>query len=224
MKTKKQMSLFIGMIKSVIPSYARLPLAISLLFNLFVYNGARLIAGGWHHYNLESALDRRIPFLPWTVSIYVASYLFWAVSYILCVRTDIECAYRFLSADLLAKCFCLFFFLLLPTTNTRPEILGSGFWHTAIKLLYQIDDADNLFPSIHCLVSQLCCIGIRRRKEIPLWYRIFTHLMAISIFLSTLTTKQHVIVDVIGGILIAEFCYWYIGRSGLAARYQKILN
>jgi len=36
--------------------------------------------------------------------------------------------------------------------------------------------------------------------------------LGIAISLSTLTTKQHLISDVIGGIALAWFCVWLTGR------------
>ena len=190
-------------IAGIIPVYGWIPLIAEFTLNTIVYNGAKLIAGNWHHYSLETDLDRMIPFVPWTIVIYFGCFLFWAVNYILSVRQGKERAYRFLSADFLAKCICLFFFLVLPTTNTRPEVGQEGIWNMAIRFLYRVDSPDNLFPSIHCLTSWMCFIGIRGQKSVPLFYRVFSCVMAIAVFISTLTTRQHVLVDVAGGVLLA---------------------
>lgn len=40
-----------------------------------------------------------------------------------------------------------------------------------MRFVYAVDAADNLFPSIHCLVSWFCYIGLRGRRDIPVWYR-----------------------------------------------------
>ena len=91
-------------------------------------------------------------------------------------------------------------------------------------LVYRIDAADNLFPSIHCLVSWFCYIGIRGRKEIPMWYRGASCVMAVLVCVSTLTTKQHVIIDVAGGVLLAEACYWIAKKPVLFRNYEKVLD
>ena len=205
----------------LIPVYAVLPLAVEVILNSLVYGGTKLIVGSWYHYNIETSLDMQIPFLPWTVSIYFGCYLFWIVNYIICVRQGEKEAYQFLSADFLAKWICLLFFLVFPTTNTRPEITGNGFWDMAMKFLYRVDSADNLFPSSHCLTSWFCYIGIRRRKNVPAIYRSFSCIMAIAVFLSTLTTKQHVLVDVAGGVLLAEISYFIASHTKLAGYYGK---
>ena len=208
----------------VLPLYGWIPLAAAFAWNMLVYSGAKVIAGGWHHYNIETEIDRMIPFLPWTVSIYFGCYIFWIVNYFLCVRQGRKEAYRFLSADFLAKCICLLFFLFFPTTNTRPQITGDGFWNQAMRFLYWIDAPDNLFPSIHCLVSWLSYIGIRGRKTVPYWYRGFSCVAAISVFISTVTTKQHVIADVAAGILLAEGCYFAAAHTALSAQYGKFFD
>ena len=121
-------------------------------------------------------------------------------------------------AEMFAKLICFAFYLLLPTTNIRPEITGNGIWEQMVVWLYQIDMPSNLFPSIHCLVSWFCFIGVRGRNDISKWYQSFSFLMAVAVFVSTLTTKQHVLVDVIGGVGIAEFCYWVSGRRNIGEK------
>ena len=76
-----------------------------------------------------------------------------------------------------------------------------------MRFLYSMDAADNLFPSIHCLVSWLCYIGIRGNKKVPQWIRTTFCICAIAVFISTLTTKQHVIYDVVAGVALVEVTY-----------------
>lgn len=211
-------------INRILPAYGWLPLAAEFTLNMAVYSGAKLIAGRWYHYNLETSLDRAIPFVPWTVLIYFGCYLFWIANYIISVRQGRKEAYCFLSADFLAKCICLLFFLGLPTTNIRPEVTGDSIWDAAMRFLYWVDSADNLFPSIHCLTSWMCYIGIRGRKNVPRLYRGLSCLMAIAVFISTLTTKQHVIVDVAGGVLLAEICYLIAGCTRLSELYGRFFE
>lgn len=211
-------------IVSLIPVYSFIPLIFSVTFNLAVYVGTRLIARGWHHYNIESPLDALIPFWPPSALIYLGCYLFWIVNYILIARQEKEEVCKFFTADFLSRVICMVFYLLFPTTNTRPEVGADGFWNFVMSFLYSVDAADNLFPSIHCLVSWLCYAGLRKRKDIPGWYRIFSAVFAIMVCISTLTTKQHVILDVAGGVALAELCL-YVGKKEAAWNvYEKCLN
>lgn len=196
---------------------------LAFLWNNGVYLVGRWIAESWPHYDLTTSIDGLVPFLPWTVSIYFGCYIFWGINYFLCAVQNCEMRDRFFCADMLAKGVCFICFILIPTTNIRPEITGGTLWDNLMRLLYQIDSADNLFPSIHCLVSWFCWIGVRRRKEIPLVYRWFSFVAAAAVCLSTLTTRQHVIADVAGGILLAEGCYYVAGYPKVCAVYSKII-
>ena len=205
----------------ILPAYGVFPVIFSFVFNCLVYSGSRMIAGGWYHHNIETGVDRSIPFVPEFLVIYFGCYVFWAVNYILIARQDRRSVYQFFTGDSISRCVCLVFFLAFPTTNTRPLITGSGLWNQAALWLYSIDAADNLFPSIHCLVSWFCYLGIRGRKEIPRWYQSVSMVIAILVFASTLLTKQHVIVDVAGGILLAEFCFFIGRKTDLYRIYER---
>ena len=201
--------------KKLIPAYGIVPLLLAVLWNSLAYNGARWIASGRYHYNIETVLDERIPFIPWTLVIYFGCYLFWGINYILIARQEKESVYRFFTADAISRIVCFCFFVLFPTTNTRPELIGHDIWTQAVRALYQWDAPQNLFPSIHCLVSWMCCIGLRGCDRIPKWYKWVSKFIAVLVFVSTLALRQHVLIDVAGGILLAELvCYISNRRDG----------
>ena len=64
-------------IHTVVPWYSIVPLVLAFSFNMAVYGGARIIAGEWHHYNIEGTLDRMIPFLPVSAVVYITYSLFY---------------------------------------------------------------------------------------------------------------------------------------------------
>ncbi len=214
----------VNKITAMIPKERAVPLLFAFAFNTAVYTGARMIAGEWEHYNIEGPLDRLIPFWAPSAVIYIGCYLFWAVNYIIIARQEKKEMCRFFAADFLSRLICFGCFLLFPTTNVRPVVPDDGFWNQVMLLVYRIDAADNLFPSIHCLVSWFCYIGIRGRKEIPKWYRSASCLMAALVCISTLTTKQHVIVDVAGGVLLAEICYRIAKKPVIFQSYEKVMD
>ncbi len=209
---------------ALVPDYSFLPLIVSVSFNMAVYAGTRVVAGGWHHYNIESPLDQAIPFWPPSVAVYLGCYLFWIANYILIARQGKKEVCQFFAGDFLSRAVCLVIFLIFPTTNTRPDVDPTGFWNQAMRLVYAVDAADNLFPSIHCLVSWFCYIGLRGRKEVPVWYRGASFVMAVMVCISTLTTKQHVAVDAVGGILLAEACFWIGKQPAVWGVYEKLLD
>ncbi|MDE6635131.1 MAG: phosphatidic acid phosphatase, partial [Lachnospiraceae bacterium] len=94
-------------------------------------------------------------------------------NYILATHEGKEAWFRFAAADMLSRVVCLVFFILLPTTNIRPEITTSDFTSRLVQLIYALDKPTNLFPSIHCLVSWFCFVGIRKSTRVPFWYKCF---------------------------------------------------
>lgn len=178
----------------------------ALLLHCFTYFGTRFFTTGWHHYDMTIWLDKYIPFIPWTVVIYLGCYVFWATNYTLGCTQDEENARKFMWTEIIAKAVCLVCYVVIPTTNVRPVIEGTGVFENIMIRLYTMDAADNLFPSIHCLSSWLCIIAVRDQKRIPNIYKAITMILATLVCISTLTTKQHVIVDVIAGVLLAEIC------------------
>lgn len=217
-KQKKSGNTFFTLLEQWIPSYTRLPLVLVVVINFSVYWGSRLLAAGKPHLNMETELDQLIPLVPWTVLIYFGCYIFWIANYILAGHTQKEQALRFYAADILAKLVCLFFYVVFPTTMPRPEITGNGISEQLMLWLYRADASDNLFPSIHCLVSWLCYIGVRKQAHIPKSYRALSCFFAILVFISTVTTRQHVIADVLAGIVLAEASY---GITGMCVDYYK---
>ena len=199
-------------------------LILAFIWNLIAYTGARLIAFSWPHHDITTALDRRIPLVSWTVLIYFGCYAVWGINYYLCAMQEKPARDRFFCADTLSRLVCFLIFLVFPTTTVRPEITEGGVWGALMKLLYFIDSADNLFPSIHCLISWFCWIGVRKRKEIPAWYRHFSFIAALAVCVSTVTTKQHVLVDIFGGVLLAEISYYIAGLSRLSETYGRFIT
>ena len=204
-----------------IPKYSIIPLITALVLNTLVYSGTMVLCKGFYHHDFTTAFDRMVPVIPEFTSIYLICYVFWVVNYIMTARISREHMYRFLTADYLSRIVCGIFFVFLPTTLVRPEITGTGFWDQALRFVYSIDQSANLFPSIHCLVSWFCYIGIRHQKKIPVWYQRFSLVFAILVCISTQVTKQHYIIDVFGGIILSEVCY-LIGRKMKQRKIFKI--
>lgn len=201
-----------------------LPLLSVFAFNCLIYWGTMWFNAGRHHYDLTTQLDRQVPLLPWTIVIYLGCYLFWIVNYILTGHLDKDDFYRFITADLMSRLLCGIIFVVLPTTNVRPPLPENSLFTPALRWLWEMDQPVNLFPSIHCLVSWMCFIGIRGRKQFPLWYRWFSCLFAIAVFVSTQTTKQHYLVDVAGGVIIAEGCYYWACHTRAYHKVKKFFE
>ena len=49
-------------------------------------------------------------------------------------------------------------------------------------------------------------------------------LIAVSICISTLTTKQHVLIDVFAGVALAELSYLFVEKSGFSRQYKNVME
>lgn len=205
-----------------IPEYGIISLIACFLINCFIYWGTQFIIKDRYQYDLTSALDNKIPFIKEWVVIYLGCYVFWGINYILVSREGKDKWFRFAFADILAKIICGIIFIVLPTTNIRPQVTGNDIFSFLMRFVYYVDLPINLFPSLHCLVSWYCFIGIRRSKKIPFWYKVFSCVFAILVCLSTQFTKQHYLIDIAGGILIAELCYFFACRTQIYIYLEKM--
>lgn len=203
---------FKNLVEKILPMDALFACCFSILWNCIVYYGVRFTYGGRTFYDMTSFLEEKIPVLPWTVIIYYAFFPFVGINIFLLARYNKERLFRYVISDFLGKAVCLACFLIIPTTNIRPEVLGSDLGSIILRFLYHQDAANNLFPSIHCLDSWFVYLSFKKWDWAPKWYRIFNFILAVAICLSTLTTKQHVIPDVIVGVALAEISYYFAGK------------
>lgn len=201
-----------------------IPPIISLVINCLVYWGAPLISTRFPVHNLSGHIEELIPVMPVFIVVYYGCFIFWAVNYMIIAVQEKEHRYRFFTADLYARLLCFVCFVFFPTTNTRPELTGTGFFTEIVRWLYQIDRPTNLFPSIHCMTSWFSCIGLRGRKHIPKWYKGVSMVITVFVFVSTLTLRQHVLIDVIGGVLVAEITWRISKHTKGYLVYQKIVE
>jgi membrane-associated phospholipid phosphatase len=151
--------------------------------------------------------DRLIPFIDWTIWVYASQFLllygcFLGVN---SARVVSRLVYTISMASLLA--FCVF--LIYPTEFPRGVTVEDWGSATAFRFLYSIDSAANCFPSLHVTLAWLSALSLmdERRKAGAL-----AMVWAAIISISTLTTKQHYFVDLVGGGGLALLCRWLIGK------------
>lgn len=215
-------------LRKIIPTYAVLPLILTGLMNLFAYQGAKfvqLFTGNTNALDMTAAWDHAFPFQPAWVLVYIGTFVFWTYQYTTVARESPAMAYRLSAADFVAKLICFVFFIVLPTTNVRPSVEGSGFIPFVMRFIYWVDTPTNLFPSIHCFVAWLGTRYIYECKSLR--HRALTSALCtvgtLLVFASTLFTKQHVLLDVISGVAVAEIG-WLIARFTRLPRVLERLN
>lgn len=175
---------------------------IILIFQVVLYFGCEFFQK--NPKNMGLPIDKKIPALPYFALIYVLWFpliaifpisLFKAAKnlyelYVICWITDIVIS--------------VIIYLAYPTTCTRPKDLENikGGW--MLKILYKFSYKGlNCSPSMHCSISTLVLIFALTASTMPINLRIIYSTTALGIILSTLFTKQHVLVDLVTGALLA---------------------
>lgn len=171
---------------------------ILLSFQTVLYFGSEFFQSKIH--DVKRPVDDKIPFFPWTV----LPYCFWfplIVFYPLVVfRTDPYSYCSYLMTMVMEIMISVVCYLIYPTSFQRP-VPPNDFWGNFMKFIYHGSYRGlNCAPSLHCsscflvICVSSTCVGMN------LWIRIFTISIAVMIVLSTLTTKQHTLIDVLTAV------------------------
>jgi len=174
-------------------------MAVYLLSNHFHYFPPQFLPLTW--------VDHHVPFMPNTFWIYNSEYFYFIAVYM--TSSNLQNLNKFLYSTLTMVLFSCIIFSIWPTTYPRelfplPQDLNYLTYHTFS--MFRISDTPaNCCPSLHVSVVYLLSFIFLNEKR-----NLFPYFLgwATAIAISTLTTKQHYLLDVIAGITNAIFFYW----------------
>ena len=180
-----------------------LAIALYLLANHFHLSSPQLLPMSW--------VDERVPFLPNTVWIYISEYIFFTVVYL--VSRDMANLNKYLYSFLTLQIVSVLIFWAWPTTFPRdqyPLPADLNFLTAfAFNTLRQADSPASCCPSLHVSSVFLSCYVFlhEQREKFPLFL-----FWGILIAASTLTTKQHYLIDVFAGLGMSGLAYFTFHR------------
>ena len=160
-------------------------------------------------------IDDNIPLVKVFVIIYVVSFAFWAIYMLIISTTDSRNYINFIISFLITSFIGFLFFLFMPTYIDRSAegvlaaVEGPGLINLALRMVYASDGWDigrSLFPSFHCFISTFCYLGVRRADNISRRVKVFAIVATVLVCLSTVFTKQHYFMDIVGGVGFAALC------------------
>jgi membrane-associated phospholipid phosphatase len=194
------------------PPHPRLPLitrsnvlpAIIMAYVVFnaIYLGSAGAALRAPRVLMPTAIDLAVPFVPWTIWIYLSQFLL--VPWALVSERDDATRSRAFYAMLLAALLSCVVFVIFPTRVPHPATPTGGLSGLAWHLLRMLDTPDNAFPSLHVALATLAGVALWRGRR-----RLIAAIWPGCIVLSTLTTRQHVSWDVAGGLVAAAIA-WFL--------------
>lgn len=187
---------------------------ILLSVQALLYFGIQVFEGPAH--KIYTKLDEKIPYVPQTIFIYALWFplvMFFPLfvhhfSAALYLRHMIA-----LALDIVLSCII---YLVYPTSFARPKPPGAGLGRL-MRFVYRVDfKGKNCMPSMHCsmcflmIFSTIAAVrlaGGGAAEQLSMLAAVCIIIVCLLIVASTVLTKQHVIVDVVTGLIMAVVCW-----------------
>lgn len=150
--------------------------------------------------------ENLIPFLPWTFVLYLSLFV---QGIIILKNAPVWFIQKSIFLFMYMALIGFALFLIIPIHYPR-DLYSSN--NTFIVLLRFIDGSGNCFPSLHVASTIIFAFAYSLLRKQPI-YKILMWLWTILITVSVLTTKQHYIVDILGGILLAIPFAWKLSKE-----------
>jgi membrane-associated phospholipid phosphatase len=160
-----------------------------------------------------TAFDRLIAFWPALLPVYLSLWAYIALPVLLARDRREFLGFALGCAAMTFISLAVFWFV--PTAI--PNFTIDATPGTSLHFLKTVDAAGNAFPSLHVSFSVFACVMLARQLRdvaAPAWLRVFNIAWALAIVYSTMAVRQHVLVDVLGGLALGA-------AFGLASRPRK---
>lgn len=157
---------------------------------------------------LALPVDAMIPMWTWLsvpYLLYIPFLFFTAAHGIMATREWKRVGASLIIVQLVASVIYYFYQTHVP----RPAVLGTDVFSDLVRFIYSSDQPYNTFPSLHVAHSTVCAWWWRRLY--PKWFAPALVLTAL-IYVATVSLKQHYVVDVPAGALLAAGGVWLAYR------------
>jgi predicted protein tyrosine phosphatase len=191
---------------------AKTSVLLSALF-LVVYGDCNWITAHRAHVGtLFFEWERHIPFVPLMIIPYMSIDLFFVAAPFVCRdKRELSTFAKRVSFAIVVAGIC---FLLFPLRFAfeRPHVSG---WLGAIFNTFRnFDQPYNLLPSLHiALRTILACLYARHTRGL---LRVASNIWFSLIGFSTVLTFQHHVLDVVGGFVLAGYCFYFFREAPVA--------
>jgi membrane-associated phospholipid phosphatase len=166
----------------------------------------RLNAWRSRYYDVSLWFEKDLPFVPPMIFGYSLVFALVAILYLVIDNmSDLwNICIRFVNMTLI--CFAVF--LIWPVRmNFRPEVAVTGDWITTwVGFYFWLDRPYNLFPSMHLAASFFSAFYLLKKGPVLGWTAMA---MAVIVGVSVVLLKQHYILDVAAGFLVAWVCAFF---------------
>ncbi|MGG7165278.1 phosphatase PAP2 family protein [Clostridium ihumii] len=158
-------------------------------------------------HSLYTELDSLVPF----INVFIIPYMMYmpnlVILLIIICYCDEERYFISLLALNIGNFICLIIYMFFQTYVPRPVIIHDDFLCSFVRFIYSKDNPYNCFPSIHVVATFSVLKGINKLKNMPIKYKIRFNIIGWLIIISTQFVKQHVIMDLLAGLVLVEGVY-----------------
>jgi len=157
---------------------------------------------------LFTSVDKAMPFVDWTIIIYWSVFVQLPVGMWWLMQRQ-RGAIVIIGSLITVVHFIIFIIYptILPRTGCVPT---NQLWIWVYNLQWASDSPVNCFPSLHIGAVALLSLCVwRENKKIGIIFSVWS----LAVAASTLTTKQHYIVDLLGGCMTAAVIYYFLYRK-----------
>jgi PAP2 superfamily. len=173
---------------------------------------------------IEMKIDRLIPFCEFFIIPYFIWYFYILAAVIFFIFVNKKEYYQLATFLIIGMTIFLIVSYVYPNgQNLRPVTFErDNIFVTMVQQLYKTDTSTNILPSIHVFNTIGVHIAIADSKELGNNKLITgcSFVLMVSIILATMFLKQHSIIDVISGILLAIVCYLGIYKYQYKKEYE----
>ena len=217
-----------------------IPIIALIIFSTIISTSYSIINhfAEWRNFSTFSgntSLDDSIPFIRNSILVYGLYYLLFALMITATPRSkkgSLECIFAFqIILTFTTICFLIFLFFPVEITSRKNIDIGEGLIAIFYNTLHLADPPYNTWPSLHVTHSILLSwifihwiksgkgflrfpeksndfIELIKNKIVPL----LIWIICISVIISTLTTKQHYILDIITGVFLGIMGIYYMKK------------
>ena len=175
-------------------------------------------AGHRHYHVIHSVIDDMIPFNEYFIIPYYLWFAYVAIGvlwFVFGCKKHLE-YYKMCSALAIGMTFFLVVSCVFPNCqDLRPtEFLHHNVFTDMVQKLYRTDTSTNVLPSIHVFNSLIIFFALNSSEQLRKHrlIRLGALILTILIILSTMFLKQHSVVDVSMGILLALAVQMFVDR------------
>ena len=160
-----------------------------------------------NYHIVYSKLDDYIPFYKPAILMYSSWFLMLVVPFVyLLKRKSYDNLYNIIIPMFLAMYISLIIYVIYPTAlDIRvTDITGNDICSWIIRKIQGIDAPNNVCPSIHVSTTVIIYNQFRKILKDNKKSKAFFLLWSVGICISTMLVKQHSIIDVVCGIILAH--------------------